>query len=73
MCPSLADPGPASGGRFALTSAEKLGDFFQYVIEKPVTLPRQKSALLPIVGKDVEASRVSIYNEAPSRSSRSWA
>src|SRR5262249_13155110 len=27
------------------------------------TLPRQKSALLPIVGKDVEATRVSIYNE----------
>src|SRR5205085_6578403 len=43
--------------------AEKLGDFFQYVVERPVTLPRQKSALLPIVGKDVEAARVSIYNE----------
>jgi hypothetical protein len=44
-------------------AAEKLGDFFQYVVEKPVSLPRQKSALLPIVGKDVEAGRVSIYNE----------
>jgi hypothetical protein len=44
-------------------AAAKLGDFFQYVIERPVTLPRQKSALLPIVGKDVEAARVSIYNE----------
>jgi hypothetical protein len=28
-----------------------------------VTLPRQKSALLPIVDKEVEGSRVSIYNE----------
>jgi hypothetical protein len=44
-------------------SAAKLGDFFQYAIDKPVSLPRQKSALLPIVGKDVRASRVSIYNE----------
>jgi hypothetical protein len=44
-------------------TAAKLGDFFQYAIDKPVTLPRQKSALLPIVGKDVQASRVSIYNE----------
>jgi hypothetical protein len=44
-------------------SAAQLGDFFQYVIDHRVTLPRQKSALLPIVGKDVEASRVSIYNE----------
>jgi hypothetical protein len=44
-------------------AAAQLGDFFQYVIERPVTLPRQKSALLPIVGKDVEGTRVSIYNE----------
>jgi hypothetical protein len=44
-------------------SAAKLGDSFQYAIDKPVTLPRQKSAMLPIVGKDVLASRVSIYNE----------
>src|SRR5262249_7722046 len=34
-----------------------------YVIDHRVTLPRQKSALLPIVGKNVEARRVSIYNE----------
>src|SRR5262249_36174734 len=45
-------------------SAAKLGDFFQYAIDRPVTLPRQKSALLPIVGKDVQARRVSIYREA---------
>ncbi len=44
-------------------TASKLGDFFQYAIDKPVTLPRQKSALLPIVGKDVQATRTSIYNE----------
>jgi hypothetical protein len=47
----------------AFAAAEKLGDFFQYVVERPVTLPRQESALLPIVGKDVEGIRVSIYNE----------
>jgi hypothetical protein len=45
-------------------TASKLGDFFQYVIDKPVSLPRQKSALLPIVNKDVEGTRISIYNEA---------
>jgi hypothetical protein len=44
-------------------SASRLGDFFQYALDRPVSLPRQKSALLPIVGKDVEAKRVSIYNE----------
>jgi hypothetical protein len=44
-------------------SAAKLGDFFQYVIDKPVTLLRQKSALLPIVNKEIEGTRLSIYNE----------
>ncbi|MBY0230089.1 MAG: DUF4139 domain-containing protein, partial [Gemmataceae bacterium] len=44
-------------------TASKLGDFFQYAIGKPVSLARQKSALLPIVTKEVEASRTSIYNE----------
>jgi hypothetical protein len=44
-------------------TATKLGDFFQYAIDKPVTLPRQKSSLLPIVNKDAEGTRVSIYNE----------
>ena len=42
----------------------QLGDFFQYVVDHPVSLARQKSALLPVVGKDVEAARVSIYNPA---------
>src|SRR5207247_7352699 len=41
-----------------------LGDFFQYAIDHPVSLARQKSAMLPIVGKEVEGARVSIYNQA---------
>jgi hypothetical protein len=47
----------------SVAAASNLGDFFQYVIDHPVTLPRQKSAMLPIVSKDVEGTRVSIYNE----------
>src|SRR5262249_8701601 len=35
-------------------TASQLGDFFQYVINAPVTLPRQKSALLPIVNKEID-------------------
>src|SRR5262249_7943015 len=52
-----------SGGT-SVASAEEVGDYFQYVIDHPVTLPRQKSALLPIVNDPVEATRVSIFNEA---------
>jgi hypothetical protein len=52
-----------SKGVASSATAGELGDFFQYVIDHPVTLHRQKSALLPIVQKEVEAGRVSIYNE----------
>src|SRR5262249_56773367 len=51
-------------GVSAAASAARLGDFFRYVLDRPVSLPRQKSALLPIVGKEVQGARVSIYNEA---------
>jgi hypothetical protein len=44
-------------------TAGALGDFFQYVIDHPVSLNRQKSAMLPIVGKEIEGTRLSIYNE----------
>jgi hypothetical protein len=43
--------------------ATELGEYFKYELEQPVTLPRQKSALIPIVNDPVEAARVSIYNE----------
>jgi hypothetical protein len=44
--------------------ATELGEYFQYQIEHPVTLARQKSALLPIVNGPAEATRVSIFNES---------
>jgi hypothetical protein len=46
-----------------MATASQLGDFFQYVIDNPVSLARQRSAMLPIVNKDVEGTRVSIYNQ----------
>src|SRR5262249_12940077 len=52
----------STGAVGSAATAGKLGDSFQYVIDHPVTLARQKSAMLPIVGKDVEGQRVSIYN-----------
>jgi hypothetical protein len=52
-----------SGVASAATAAE-IGDYFQYIIEQKVALPRQKSAMLPIVNQPVEGARVSIYNEA---------
>ena len=43
-------------------STANLGDLFQYTVSIPVTLPRQKSAMLPIIGENIQAQRVSIYN-----------
>jgi hypothetical protein len=48
----------------SVATASSLGDYYQYVVDRPVDLARQKSALLPIVNKDVEGRRVSIYNQA---------
>jgi hypothetical protein len=44
--------------------AGAVGEFFQYALEHPVSLPRQKSALFPILNKEVEGTPVSIYTEA---------
>ncbi len=54
----------ATGAVGSAATGGKLGDYFQYAIDHPVSLARQKSAMLPIVGKDVEGTRVSIYNPA---------
>ncbi|MEP6494684.1 MAG: DUF4139 domain-containing protein [bacterium] len=47
----------------ALGSATKMGDLFQYTVGN-VTLPRQKSAMLPIITDSIELERLSIYNAA---------
>lgn len=55
------DPGQ---GVASVASAAEMGDYFQYLIEHAVTLPRQKSALLPIINHSVDGAKVSIYNQA---------
>jgi hypothetical protein len=47
----------------SVAQAADVGNFFQYTIDTPVTLPRQQSAMLPIVTGDVKADKVSIYNQ----------
>jgi hypothetical protein len=42
--------------------ANDVGELFQYEIAAPVTLGRQKSALLPIVAERVKGEKLSIYN-----------
>lgn len=46
----------------ALT-AEQLGNPARFVIEEKVSLPRQQSAMIPILEQAIDATRVSIYNQ----------
>lgn len=46
----------------SVAAAKEVGELFSYAIKSPVTLPRRKSAMLPIVNQAVQARKVSIYN-----------
>ena len=55
-----------SGVEAAATGSE-VGDLFEYKIDQPVTVPHDRSALIPIVQARMDGERVSIYNEAVRR------
>jgi hypothetical protein len=40
----------------------QLGDYFQYLLDDTISVARQESAMLPIVTKEIEGHKVSIYN-----------
>ncbi|HEX9927668.1 MAG TPA: hypothetical protein VGB02_03885 [Pyrinomonadaceae bacterium] len=43
---------------------EKLGDLFEYTIVQPVSVARNRSALIPIVQTKMDGERISVYNES---------
>ncbi|CAN5612687.1 DUF4139 domain-containing protein [soil metagenome] len=45
----------------SVASAAKIGELFQYTVGN-VSLPRQKSAMLPIITEPIEVEKLSIYN-----------
>lgn len=55
-----------SGVEAAATGSE-VGDLFEYHIDQPITVPRDRSALIPILQTRMEGERVSIYNEGNRR------
>jgi hypothetical protein len=44
-------------------AADELGQPARYTIDQKVSLPRQQSVMLPILDEEIEAAKVSIYNE----------
>ncbi len=66
MAAPLVEQGVMGGAMFGSTvqsiaQTAKLGELFSYSIPN-VTLPRQKSAMLPIITDSISIARVSIYN-----------
>jgi hypothetical protein len=45
----------------SIASASKVGELFQYTVGS-VSLPRQRSAMIPIITEPVQVQKVSIYN-----------
>jgi len=64
---ALAEVALADSGVSAMAAAGSVGELFQYAIDQPVTVERQKSAMLPIVNSPLEAEKLSIYNESVQR------
>jgi hypothetical protein len=52
-----------SGAVRSIGSATELGELFQYNVGS-VSLPRQQSAMLPIVNDPIDVQRVAIYNQS---------
>ena len=57
----------ADSGIQAAASGKEVGDLFAYHIDQPVTVRRNRSALIPILQTRLEGERVSLYNEAARR------
>ncbi|MEK7723013.1 MAG: hypothetical protein AAB336_01570 [Acidobacteriota bacterium] len=56
--------------RSGITTAatgEELGDLFEYKIEQPITVLRDRSALIPIIQTKMDGERIAIYNETVRR------
>ena len=70
-------PAPAAGAAFAdegramsmqegaspVAAGQETGAVFEYRLAAPVSLPRQRSALFPILGQEIQGQKLSIYNQ----------
>jgi len=47
----------------AAASGQDLGDLFEYKLKEPITIAKNRSALVPIVQSTINAEKVSVWNE----------
>ncbi len=55
--------GSSAGVGGSTATGQELGDLFEYKLKDPITIPKNRSALVPIAQAPVKAERVSIWND----------
>jgi len=63
--------GSGAGGGFgggvvnieAAARGQELGDLFEYKLKEPISIQKNKSALVPVVQSTIDAEKVSVWNE----------
>lgn len=61
---SFDAPSEARARLQAAASGGDLGDLFEYKLKQPITIGKNRSALVPIVQSGIPAEKVSIWNES---------
>jgi hypothetical protein len=62
MAPPLSSEELQNYAAQAQANAKEMGEVFQYELDHPVTVERQRSAMLPILNSGIDGRRVSIFN-----------
>jgi hypothetical protein len=64
--PTLTADDMANYAARSQAQATEVGEVFQYQVEAPVTVERQRSAMIPILSSNITGRRVSIYSAGES-------
>lgn len=54
--------GFAQNAAAAMAQGARVGTLFQYAVNQPVTIARQRSAMIPIINEKVEGEKVDVYS-----------
>lgn len=65
--PSIAEAITSDDSVATAATGGEVGDLFEYKIDQPVSVPHNRSALIPILQTRMDGERVSIYNETTRR------
>jgi len=57
-------PGNISEGVASAAQGRSVGELFAFTLKSPISLGRQKNALIPIIQQPIAAEKVSVYNAA---------